>query len=167
MRELEGLRVFVIKNYAIGALLRQSHPDIPFEDVPNTAAGLKRVSFGSLDAVVLNLVIASHAIEPNSITNLRAASDTGPGLGWRFAVRNDWKPLRDLINRALTSISVDEHREIRRKWIALEQSGFHIDRKFIIWGVVIFGGLLFIGVLIWNHLLRSVVTQIAIGNMNQ
>ncbi len=59
----------------------------------------------------------------------------------------------------MTSISVDEHREIRRKWIALEQSGFHIDRKFIIWGVVIFGGLLFIGVLIWNHSLRSVVTS--------
>ncbi len=127
--------------------------------MPNTVAGLKRVSFGSLDAVVLNLAIVSHAIEANSITNLRVAGDAGPGLRWRFAVRNDWKLLRDLINRALTSISVDEHREIRRKWIALEQSGFHIDRKFIIWGVVIFIGLLFIGVLIWNHSLRSVVTS--------
>tara|TARA_B100000676_G_C18076145_1_gene847771 strand:- start:2080 stop:2808 length:729 start_codon:yes stop_codon:yes gene_type:complete len=86
VRELAGLRVGVIKNYAIGALLRQSHPDIPFEDVPNAAAGLKRVSFGSLDAVVLNLAIASHAIEANSITNLRVAGDAGPGLSWRFAV---------------------------------------------------------------------------------
>ena len=89
MRELARLRVGVIKNYAIGALLRQSHPDIPFEDAPNTAAGLKRVSFGSLDAVVLNLVIASHAIEPNSITNLRAEGDAGPGFGRWFAVLND------------------------------------------------------------------------------
>ena len=55
MRELEGFRVDVIKNYAIGALLRQSHPDIPFEDVPNSVAGLKLVSFGSLDLVVLKI----------------------------------------------------------------------------------------------------------------
>ena len=55
MRELKGLRVDVIKNYAIGALLRQSHPNIPFEDVPNTVAGLKLVSFGSLDLVVLKI----------------------------------------------------------------------------------------------------------------
>ncbi|MED5573329.1 MAG: hypothetical protein VX955_04205, partial [Pseudomonadota bacterium] len=65
----------VIKNYAIGALLRQSHPDIPFEDAPNTAAGLKRVSFGILDAIVLSLSIISNAIKPNSITNLIAAGD--------------------------------------------------------------------------------------------
>jgi len=159
VQELAGLRVGVIKNYAIGALLRQSHPEIPFEDVPNATAGLKRVTFGSLDAVVLNLAIASHAIEANAITNLRVAGEAGSGLSWRFAVRNDWKPLRDLINRALKSISVDEHREIRRKWIALERAGFHIDRTFVVWGSVIFAGLLFVGVLIWNDSLRSVVNS--------
>ena len=70
------------------------------------------MSLGSLDAVVLNLFIASHAIEANSITNLRVAGDAGPGLSWRSAVRDDWKSLRELINKARTSISVDEHREI-------------------------------------------------------
>jgi hypothetical protein len=49
-----------------------------FEDVPDATAGLKRVSFGSLDAVILNLAIASHTIGQQGITNLRVAGDAGP-----------------------------------------------------------------------------------------
>ncbi len=75
---LKGLRVGVIRDYAIGALLRREHPDMVFEDVPDATAGLKRVSFGSLDAVILNLAIASHTIGQQGITNLRVAGDAGP-----------------------------------------------------------------------------------------
>ena len=105
----------MIKNYAIGALLRDAHPGQTFEDVPDVISGLKRVSFGSLDAFIVNLAIASHTIEANSITNLRVAGDAGPVLRWRFAVRNDWPILRDLIDKALGSITAEEHHVIRKK----------------------------------------------------
>ena len=59
-----GLRVDVIKTTR-SARFFVKVMDIPFEDVPNTAAGLKLVSFGSLDLVVLKFAIASHAIEAN------------------------------------------------------------------------------------------------------
>ena len=155
--KLKGLKVAVIKNYAIGALLRDAHPGQTFEDVPDVISGLKRVSFGSLDAFIVNLAIASHTIEANSITNLRVAGDAGPVLRWRFAVRNDWPVLRDLIDKALGSITAEEHHAIRKKWIGLEQGGFRIDTTFVFWSVILFGGLLFVGVLFWNHSLRQVV----------
>ena len=156
---LKGLRVGVIRDYAIGALLRRSHPDMVFEDVPDATAGLKRVSFGSLDAFIVNLAIASHTIGVQGITNLRVAGDAGPVLQWRFAVRKDWVVLRDLIDKALASINEEQHRRIRQRWIALETSGFQIDRAFVVAAIVLFGGLLLVGVLIWNHSLRRVVAS--------
>jgi len=39
----------------------------------------------------------------------------------------------------------------------LEQGGFRIDSTFVFWSVILFGGLLFVGVLFWNHSLRQVV----------
>ena len=39
--KLKGLKVTVIKNYAIGALLREAHPGQTFEDVPDAISGLK------------------------------------------------------------------------------------------------------------------------------
>lgn len=157
IKKLKGLKVGVIKDYAIGAVLRLSNPEMKFEDVPDALAGLKRVSFGSLDAFIVNLAIASHTIEANSITNLRIAGDAGPVLRWRFAVRNDWPIFRDLIDKALGSVSGDEHHAIRRRWIALERGGFRVDRTMAVWAAVIFVGLLFIGVLLWNRSLRKIV----------
>ena len=155
--KLKGLKVAVIKNYAIGALLREAHPGQTFEDVPDAISVLKWVSFGSLDGFIVYLAIASHTIEANSITNLRVLGDAGPVKRWRFAVRNDWPILCDLIDKALGSITAEEHHVIRKKWIALEQGGFRIDSTFVFWSVALFGGLLFVGVLFWNHSLRQVV----------
>jgi PAS domain S-box-containing protein len=155
--DLAGLKVAVIKNYAIGALMRQAHPEMTFEDVPDAVSGLKRLSFGSLDAFIVNLAIASHTIKANSITNLRVAGDAGPVLSWRFAVRKDWPILRDLIDKALSTVTAEENHAIRHKWIALEHSGFRIDRTFVIWAAIIFVSMLFIGVLLWNRSLRQIV----------
>lgn len=155
--DLKGVKVAVIKDYAIGSLLRLQHPDLTFVDVPDAATGLKRVSFGSLDAFIVNLAIASHTIRAKSFTNLRVAGDAGPVLRWRFAVRDDWPILRDLIDKALGAVSAEEHQAIRQRWIAFESSGFRIDSTVVAWGIILFGGLLFVGVLIWNRSLRQVV----------
>jgi PAS domain S-box-containing protein len=157
LQDLKGKKVGVIKDYAIGSILRLSNPELRYEDVPDALAGLSRVAFGSLDAFIVNLAIASHTIEANGITNLRIAGNAGPVLRWRFAVRDDWPIFRDLIDKALGSISSEEHHAIRRKWIALGQDGFRIDSKVVIWVGIIFAGLLFVGVLIWNRSLHRIV----------
>ncbi|MEL0112860.1 MAG: transporter substrate-binding domain-containing protein, partial [Rickettsiales bacterium] len=157
LQDLKGKKVGVIKDYAIGSILRLSNPELRYEDVPDALAGLSRVAFGSLDAFIVNLAIASHTIEANGITNLRIAGNAGPVLRWRFAVRDDWPIFRDLIDKALGSISSEEHHAIRRKWIALEQGGFQIDSGVVIWVGIVFAGLLFVAVLIWNRSLHRIV----------
>jgi hypothetical protein len=107
--KLKDLKVPAIRNYAIGTLLRQAHPRQTFTDMPDVISALKWVSFGSLDAFIVNLAMACHATEANSTTSLGLAGDAGPVLRWRFAVRSDGLILGHSINKALGLITTEEH----------------------------------------------------------
>ena len=54
-------------------ILKQRYPEMAFDPVPDPLTGLKKVSFGMADAMVINVALASHLMEKAGISNLHMA----------------------------------------------------------------------------------------------
>jgi len=154
VQDLKGMKVTVSSGYAVHEILKKRHPDMAFDPVPDPLTGLKKVSFGMADAMVINVALASHLMEKAGISNLRMAGEVGYTYKWGFASRDDWPELRTILEKGLAQITPEERQAITRKWVALKNQPWVPTRAFV---VLVFGGLavLFIvGVLAWNRSLK-------------
>ncbi|MCG8616431.1 MAG: transporter substrate-binding domain-containing protein, partial [Desulfobacterales bacterium] len=73
---MSGMNVGVCRDYVVESYLATTYPDIRLFPVPDGVGGLEKVSFGELDAMVLELPNAFYNIEQHKITNLRMAGKT-------------------------------------------------------------------------------------------
>ena len=122
LESLRGKRVVVIEGYASALHVRKVAPELDLVPVPDIATGLDKVSFGTADALVANIGAASYYIEKKGLSNLRVAGE--PGFIWSLsiAVRKDWPLLLSVLEKAMASISTEEHRRIYRSWIGVQRA---------------------------------------------
>ncbi len=161
LKEMQGMRIGVPRGYAVGGYIRINYPELPLLDVPTGWQGLMQVSFGELDAMIMEIPNALFEIEKHRITNLRLAGDVGYELQLAIGVRKDWPIFTTIVGKALDSITKTEREEIFNRWIKLEPYRFYQSRLF--WYVVISisaaVSLITGTILIWNRTLKSQVHQ--------
>ncbi len=157
LEDLRDLRVGVVSGYVWQDLLLNDFPDIDLVKVPDLKTGLKETSFGSIDAMVANLAIASWYIQREGITNLRVAGETGYFGRYAFATRKDWPLLKSILEKTLATVTPEEHQAILQRWIAVEAEGTWFNRTTIL----MIGGILSVLLLMlaWNGVLKSQVRQ--------
>lgn len=159
--QMRGMRIGVPEGYAVGGYIRSKYPELLVIDVPNGWQGLMQVSFGGLDAMIMEIPSALYEIEKHKITNLRLAGTTGYDLKFSLGVRKDWPLFTSIMMKALASITPAEHEQILDRWIRLERDHFYQSRTF--WYVVLSIGLTVVviiaTVLIWNRTLKNQVQQ--------
>jgi PAS domain S-box-containing protein len=120
-----------------------------------------KVSLGEVDAMVVEISRASYYIEKAGILNLRVAGNAGLLYQLRFAVRSDWPVLCGILDKGLSSISVEERREIGRRWILVGEKSIFATRAFRISlsagvGAIALAVIVVVG---WNRTLRRTVRQ--------
>ncbi|MCG8683572.1 MAG: transporter substrate-binding domain-containing protein, partial [Desulfobacterales bacterium] len=159
--QMAGMRIGVPKDYAVGKLVSKSYPYLPLEEVENNKAGLYKVSFGELDAMITEVPNALYVIEKEKITNLRLAGYTGFELHQGMGVRDDWPLFAGIIEKTLADISQEEHQAIYSKWIRLDTTPFYKTRLFWYSVAGIFACVLaLVGtVFAWNRTLKRQVNQ--------
>lgn len=154
---LEGLRVAVISNYADHEFMKRSYPKVPLEVVPDISSGLRLVSFGKVDAMILNLASASYFIEKEGITNLRVYKDSGFIYDFSLAARSDWPELNSILDKAIASMTPAEHRKILSKWVGLKQNPWRPSRENILLGLSLLIFMTLTAMVLWNRTLRKEV----------
>ncbi len=158
---VQGLKIGVVRKYAVGEFIREQHPDLNMIDVANSKEGIEQVSFGELDAMITEVPNALYIIETEKITNLSLAGDTGFELHHGMGIRKDWPIFSRIIEKTLVSISQEEHQAIYSRWVHLDRPGFYLSRTFWFWVLgSTAAGLLMTGtVLFWNRSLKREVAQ--------
>lgn len=159
--DLEGMRVGVIDGYVAQSQIEEEYPDILLFPMPNEPAALRELSLGMLDALIVDIGVASYYIQQDGISNLRVAGEFGEVGLQTFGTRSDWPALNTILGKGLASISTAEREEIRRHWISI--SGVdprELDRLWkqlaMIVGTI---ALAIVGILFWNLSLRRVVAR--------
>jgi len=161
MPDLMGMKVAVVHRYASHDYINNRYPDMDLYPVPDNQTGLRKVSFGMVDAMVTNIATASYNIEKEKITNLRMAGETGFVYRLAFApIRANWE-LNGILEKGLALITPGERQAIYQKWITLERRSPWKSKKLWITVGSILGAVFFfaVGVLVWNRSLRQRVDE--------
>ncbi len=109
-------KVAVGNGYGVQKFLERNYPSIKLVLVPNDLEGLRRLSFGEVDAVIMDVASASYFIEREKITNLHVFSSFEYTYDLSFAVRKDIPILRDILSETLFAISDSEKQSIAENW---------------------------------------------------
>ncbi len=116
-----------LKGKKVGVQRKSSHHDyiinktsvkpVLYDSFQNA---MQELSNGKIDAVMGNMAVASYVMRKYGFTNLTIAIHvSGKTYPLAFAIRKDWPVLRNLINKALDSISEQEKEKISQKWFRI------------------------------------------------
>ncbi|MFA5982674.1 MAG: transporter substrate-binding domain-containing protein [Methylococcaceae bacterium] len=126
--ELNGKTVAIEENFYLHERLVREYPDIKLYLVKNTLSALTALSDGKVDAYVGNQGVANWLIEQHALSNLKINQATDLGdAALSFAIRKDWPIFLSIVNKALKSISADEHLAMRRKWLGANLAPKKLD----------------------------------------
>lgn len=120
VEELTGLRVAVGDGYGVHEYLETNFPDIDLQPVRDDMVGLQEVTFGAVDAVVMDLASASHIIAQQGITNLHVVGVTDFSYELRLAVRKDLPVLQAILAKTITSLPDNAIERVTQDWIKID-----------------------------------------------
>ena len=157
MGDIRDQTIAVVSGYIWQDLLLNDYPDLHIRKAPDLKTGLKEVSFGSVDALVANLATASWYIRREGITNLRVAGESGYFGRYAFATRKDWPELNSILQKALATVTPEEHQQILQRWVSVDASSPWLSRTSI--GIIAGIMALLLIIAAWNRTLKSQVRQ--------
>ena len=159
--DLAGVQVGVIDGYALVAELAATRPEIEVVAIPNELAAVRALSFGGIDALIVDTGVAAYHIQREGIANLRIAGDAGEESPQTFGTRSDWPMLNRIIDKGIASISDAERSAMANRWVNL--GGVDPTELERLWTrVAVFVavvGLAGFAVLMWAHSLRRLVAR--------
>lgn len=153
---LFGLKVSLVKNYAITENLANKNIGFSPDLVPDDLTALLNVSFGRSDAAAIDLATASYLIEHNGITNLRVAGQVAFKIQLSMATPIGEPVLYNILQKGLNAITVEERQHIHKRWINASSERLLTNRQ--LWVVMGSALSLVLMVFIWNRSLRQQVT---------
>ncbi len=151
---LIGLRVAVGKGYGVQKYLEERFPAVKLILVPDDLDGLRQLSFGAVDAVIMDVASATFFIEREKFTNLRMFDNFDYTYELSFGVRKDLPMLREILSKTLASIPQRERALVLDKWISIEPDPVTVLWKRygygISWSLVLMAALMLAAVLAWR-----------------
>jgi PAS domain S-box-containing protein len=159
--KLAGARVAVVGSYAARNHLAGKHPDLLLDPVADTRTGLRKVSFGLVDAFVSDLPVATYWMEHEGIANLKVAGETDLVYRMAIASRMDWPVLQAILEKGLALVTPEERQAIYRRWVPLAAGPALLSRRFLtgLMAAMAVTGVAVLGVLLWNRSLSRQVKR--------
>ena len=115
--DLADTRVALVEGYADSRLLIDRIPNLKVRFARSSRAALESVASGKADAAVAPLPVAAYLIQKHGLANLKiAGSNPVRSARLQFMVPRSEPLLRDLVERALESMTPEEHRQIQAHW---------------------------------------------------
>lgn len=149
-----GSRSIIISGgTSIEELLRVNHPGLDYASADSDLDSLLRVAAGNVDAAAVSLDSASRIIRENSLTDLKIASITPYTLSLSFASTREYPLLNSILTKALADITLEEHQQIRSRWISSSQRPFYARPDFwipVLAFAAFVGGVL-VALVFWNR----------------
>ncbi len=154
--ERKGLTLAAPLGYAPTLFVDRNYPGVKLVKTRTSLEALQTVSAGGADVMVENLGVAAHLIRLNGLGNLKITGPTPHHFDPAFGVRDDLPELRGILNKALHSVSSEEHLRIFEKWVLIDISRMWDWRKVATAGVALLGlAVAIIGVIAgWNRRLE-------------
>ena len=144
--QVKDKKIAIVKNYAVGEILRVKYPNIDFVNVNNIHEGLELVEKGSVFGFIDTLLTIGYQIQNNYIGQLKISGRFNEIWELGIGVRNDEPILTSIFDKAIDDISANQKQRILNKWISVNYQK-EIDHVFlyeILAGIMVFTFILFL-----------------------
>ncbi len=153
LRQLRGRIISIVKGSDYAKQIQQAYPLIDFVEVATIEQGLSSVSTGKTDALLTSLAQSSYYIAELSLHNIRVVGKTRFNAELAFGVRPELSALVPLLNKALSSITLEERANSFKAWAKqdyVESTNYDLPIRI---------GIVFLCILViviyWNRKLRK------------
>ena len=149
---ISNKKIAVGNNFTAHDILKNAYPDMQFILVKNVKEGLDLVSKNKVYAYVDIKPVLLYHISKYDFHNLKVSGNTGLNFSLKFMIRDDYAILESILNKTISSISIDELNTIINKWENIQfQTNF--DYEFI-WKIIIILLLIFLAFYHRNRTLK-------------
>jgi PAS domain S-box-containing protein len=115
---LNGRKVATVKGMRLFERLMKDYPGIEAYPADSPLEALKAVSAGKADAYIGAQTTTVYLIQKHQLTNLKISGiNVYENEPYMFAIRKDLPELCSIFNKAIDSISKEEHDAIFQKWM--------------------------------------------------
>ncbi len=140
LRDLNGAVIASERSYIGTDWLRRDVPRAKILETATTVEALESVATGRADAYLGNLAVVSYLIDKRGLVDLKVAAPSPyPDDAYAMGVRKDWPELARLLDKALESVSEEEHRQIRQKWLSVRYEHGLRPRDIVLWVALVAG----------------------------
>ncbi|NJL59017.1 MAG: transporter substrate-binding domain-containing protein [Desulfobacteraceae bacterium] len=132
---LKGRKIAIVKGIkAYKIFFEKYYPDIILVEKKNVLESLESVSKSETDAYIGGSIIACYLIQKHYLINLRISGIADhPPEPYMYAVRKDCSELLGIMNKAIASISKEEHNAILQKWFTVKVEHTADWSEFLLW----------------------------------
>ena len=118
LSDLGGKTLSMVPGYVYEAKLRTDYPDIKIVHVANMEIALQQVSSGEVTATLAPLFLTFALTQKMSLDNLKIMGQTAYKDELRIGIQKDNLPLAILLDKAVSSLTSEDHRKVRQSWAA-------------------------------------------------
>ncbi len=159
----------LIKNYAASEYFRLVYPDASYLEYDEINEALIALKAGKIDVFVGDLAQTSYYINLNKLDHLIVYESIEFDYKFRFAVNKDSEIFIGILDKALGSITLEEHANIKEKWFQAEYKDWlNRDRiKFIYIGSITILGIaafMFIAIILLRRIVKTRTLELKLIN---
>jgi len=118
LSDLGGKTLSMVPGYVYESKLRQDYPDIKIAYVANMETALQQVSSDKVTATLAPLFLTFALTQKMSLDNLKIMGQTAYKDELRIGIQKDNLPLAILFDKAVSSLTSEDHRNARQAWAA-------------------------------------------------
>ncbi|WP_339531990.1 bifunctional diguanylate cyclase/phosphodiesterase [Pseudomonas mucidolens] len=117
LKDLYGLKIAVVENYASHELLRTHHPDLNLVALPNVSSALQALATDEVDAVVGDLASSVWSLRELKLDGLYVSGETPYRYQLAMGVPKENKMLIGILDKVLADLSPNEIEAIQQQWV--------------------------------------------------
>ncbi|WP_242012467.1 ATP-binding protein [Pseudodesulfovibrio cashew] len=159
MEDLYGYRVCTVAGYAVNDYLAQHYPAIVPSGVVDNLEGLRGVSTGLYDAMIINQMYGSYLIHSQGLTNLKIAGDSGYVNRLSVATSKHDQMLFSILDKAVDRIPIEKRQELFERWVGGSPPVVPVEVYYWFMGLVGVGAILLAAAWCWTMSLRSALSK--------
>ena len=134
---LTNKKIAVGDNFTAHNIIKNAYPNMDFILVNSVKEGLELVSENKAYAFIDIQPVLFYNIAKHGFDDLKISGNTGLDFSIKFMIRDDYVILESILNKAISSISINETNEIITKWNNVQfQTNFNYDLFIQIFGVI-------------------------------
>ncbi|MEN5201719.1 EAL domain-containing protein [Pseudomonas wadenswilerensis] len=134
IKDLYGLKIAVVENYAPHELLRTHHPDLNLVALPNVSSALQALATDEVDAVVGDLASSIWSLRQLKLEGLYVSGETPYRYQLAMAVPREQKILVGILDKVMADMTPNEVSNIQERWV-----GKVLDHRTLWYDLLIYG----------------------------